>query len=414
MAEISAGAAPSIPIIVVEGGPVEGLADGEVAGSEDAWEMIEAIAAARGEEGTDFWMGEIREITVGGATGAWVDIHWEQEGDDVAGRAVAFRLGSWGLVVQSAGLKAVWEPFEPTFEALVDSLVFMGPFEEVIWKIGGESGSESGEFSAIGGMDIGPGGNLFVADNLSRIQIISAEGSVLYSFGEEELWNASDVKVAADGTAYVADWGNNAVAAFTSEGEMWQWGSAGTGEGEFGDFSPGYLAVCPDGRVYVADSNEDASGDDYERVQVFDPQGGYLDQWNISEIDDFFSISGMDCGPDGNLYLVGFIGGYVMVLDPAGNLLAALGEDAIAWSAPSSLAVGPAGNIYVGSWNEGVLVLDPLGGLLGRWGTSTDEDGPRSEGQLQYADGLAVDADGNIFVGDWAGGYSYVTKSVFP
>ncbi|NOR83407.1 MAG: hypothetical protein GQ526_07945, partial [Ardenticatenales bacterium] len=47
-------------------------------------------------------------------------------------------------------------------------------------------------------------------------------------------------------------------------------------------------------------------------------------------------------------------------------------------------------------------------------GTSTDEDGPRSEGQLQYADGLAVDADGNIYVGDWAGGFSYVTKSVFP
>ena len=112
MAEISAGAAPSVPIITVEGGPVEGLADGEVARAKDAWEMIEAIAAARGEEGTDFWMGEIREITVGGETGAWVDIHWEQEGDDVAGRAVAFRLGSWGLVVQSAGLKAVWEPFD--------------------------------------------------------------------------------------------------------------------------------------------------------------------------------------------------------------------------------------------------------------------------------------------------------------
>lgn len=414
MAEISGGAPPSVPIIVVEGGPVDGLADGEVAGAEDAWEMIEAIAAARGEEGIHFSMAEIQEIAVRGATGAWVDIHWEQQSDEMAGRAVAFRLGSWGLVVQSAGLEATWEPFVPTFEALVESLVFLGPFEEVIWDIGGESGSEPGEFSAIGGMDIGPNGNLFVADNLGRIQVISAEGNVLYSFGEEVLCNASDVKVAVDGTAFVADWGNHAVAAFTFEGEMWHWGSAGTGEGEFGDFSPQYLAVCPDGRVYVADSNEDAFGADYERVQLFDAQGGYLDQWNISEIDDVFMVSGMDCGADGNLYLVGFIGGYVMVLDPAGNLLAALGEDALAYSASSSLAIGPAGNIFVGTWNEGVLLLDPLGDLLGRWGTSTDEDGTRSEGQLRYADGLAVDAQGNIYVGDWAGGHSYVVKSMFP
>ena len=74
----------------------------------------------------------------------------------------------------------------------------------------------------------------------------------------------------------------------------------------------------------------------------------------------------------------------------------------------------PDGNLYVGTWNEGVLLLDSQGNLLGQWGLSTGEDGPRVEGQLHFADGITVDAQGNIYVGDWAGGHSYITKFVTP
>ena len=56
----------------------------------------------------------------------------------------------------------------------------------------------------------------------------------------------------------------------------------------------------------------------------------------------------------------------------------------------------------------------PLGNLLGQWGVSTGEEGPRVEGQLHFADGITVDGQGNIYVGDWAGGHSYVTKFVTP
>ncbi|MEA3396827.1 MAG: NHL repeat-containing protein [Chloroflexota bacterium] len=289
------------------------------------------------------------------------------------------------------------------------------PVEEVIWRIGGESGWEEEQFNAISGMDIGPDGNLYLADSMGYIWVISPAGEVLLNIGADDLWNVSDVQVAADGTIYAADWGSNAIFVFSADGVLLrQWGQGGGGDGEFGSFSPEYLAICPDGLVYVTDGNEDADGENYERIQVFDAQGNYLAQWNISEIDDFYGISGMDCGADGNIYLIGFIGNYVMVLDPSGTQLAALGKDDIAYAAPSSVAVDPDGNLYVGTWNEGVLLLDPQGNLLDQWGLSTDEDGPRVEGQLHFADGITVDAQGNVYIGDWAGGHSYITKFVFP
>jgi len=289
------------------------------------------------------------------------------------------------------------------------------PVEEVIWRIGGESGWEEGQFNAISGMDIGPDGNLYVADSMGYIWVISPEGEVLLNIDADDLWNVSDVQVAADGTIYAADWGSNAIFVFSADGTLLrQWGQEGGGDGEFGSFSPEYLAICSDGLIYIADDNEDADGEDYERIQVFDAEGNYLAQWNISEIDDFYGISGMDCGADGNIYLIGFIGDYVMVLDPSGTQLAALGKDDIAHATSSSVAVDLDGNLYVGTWNEGVLLLDSQGNLLDQWGLSTGEDGPRVEGQLHFADGITVDAQGNVYVGDWAGGYSYITKFMFP
>ena len=60
------------------------------------------------------------------------------------------------------------------------------------------------------------------------------------------------------------------------------------------------------------------------------------------------------------------------------------------------------------------LKIDPDGKLAGTWGTSTDEDGPRAEGVFKFADAIVVDGDGNVYVVDWGGEYSYMTKFIFP
>ena len=82
----------------------------------------------------------------------------------------------------------------------------------------------------------------------------------------------TDVAVAANGDIYVADgYGNSTVHWFSPEGKLRRtWGMPGDGPGEF--TTPHAVRVHPDGRVLVADREND-------RVQVFTPEGKYLDQW---------------------------------------------------------------------------------------------------------------------------------------
>ena len=82
----------------------------------------------------------------------------------------------------------------------------------------------------------------------------------------------TDVGFSPGGDIYVSDgYGNARVVKFSSDGTyLSEWGSRGTGPGEFG--LPHGIAVDEDGRVYVVDR-------DNRRVQVFDGDGMFLDEW---------------------------------------------------------------------------------------------------------------------------------------
>ena len=75
-----------------------------------------------------------------------------------------------------------------------------------------------------------------------------------------------------DGSIYVSDgYASARVVKFSSRGKfVLEWGRRGTGPGEFG--LPHNIVTDSDGRVYVTDR-------DNERIQVFDADGRFLDQW---------------------------------------------------------------------------------------------------------------------------------------
>ena len=175
----------------------------------------------------------------------------------------------------------------------------------------------------------------------------------------------TNVAVAANGDLYVSDgYGNARVHRFTAGGELIQsWGEPGNGPGQF-NLSHG-VAVAPDGRVFVADREND-------RVQIFSPDGAYLEEWRQVQ-----RPTNVEFGAGGRVYVSelwrrpgersmldgsvpGDLPGRVSVLDLQGNLLARWGgPDKCApgnFVAPHDLCVDSHGDVYVGevTWTFGV------------------------------------------------------------
>jgi hypothetical protein len=126
---------PTEPVILIEGAPLADLSEGEMADAQSAEEMIEAIVTLQAEEGDEWEMSEVQEITVSGGTGAFADITWVEEGVSVSGRFLTFHMGDQGVLVIGAGITEKWEPFLPTFEAMMASLSLFEPTEEPMIEV---------------------------------------------------------------------------------------------------------------------------------------------------------------------------------------------------------------------------------------------------------------------------------------
>ncbi len=124
-------------------------------------------------------------------------------------------------------------------------------------------------------------GHIWVVDASGHaVYKTNAEGRVLMQLGQTGISGMgrahfnlpTDVAFAPGGEIYVSDgYGNARIVKFSSEGEyLLEWGSRGTGPGEFG--LPHNLVTDARGRVYVTDR-------DNRRIQVFDADGAFLAQW---------------------------------------------------------------------------------------------------------------------------------------
>jgi hypothetical protein len=135
----------------------------------------------------------------------------------------------------------------------------------------------------------------------------------------------TDIAFAANGDLYVTDgYGGARVVKFSRDGKyLLEWGTRGTGPGEFG--LPHNVVVDTKGLVYVTDR-------DNQRIQIFDPNGKFLNEWTGTG-----GISGLAMTGDGHI-----VTGNV-VRDLKGNIVAKLPDAAIAHGA----AVDAAGNIYL-------------------------------------------------------------------
>jgi hypothetical protein len=131
--------------------------------------------------------------------------------------------------------------------------------------------------------------------------------------------------------------------------------------------------------------------------------------WDSSSIDGLSHPSFMDIGPDGNLYVVNAGNSEILVIDPAGSIVRRWGtrgtgegqfdflvDAADPNSASGGVAVGADGSVYVTDpVNDRIQQFDASAAFVRQWGGF----GP-SNGQFLHPFDLAVGPGGNVFVVD--------------
>jgi hypothetical protein len=117
-------AVAEVPIVVVIAGSLDDIPHPSLERVRDSKAMLEVFLAWLGDvEGGK--IGRVRTITVAGQRAAAADIRWPfllAPDTTVGGRAVAIFLGDRILFVEAAGRAENWKAFEPTFDAMLESV----------------------------------------------------------------------------------------------------------------------------------------------------------------------------------------------------------------------------------------------------------------------------------------------------
>jgi predicted membrane-bound mannosyltransferase/DNA-binding beta-propeller fold protein YncE len=279
----------------------------------------------------------------------------------------------------------------------------------------GSTGSADAQFNKPRGLAVAADGSIYVPDSgNNRIQHLSADGKLLQSWGVtgdatkaggapggafNEPWS---VAVGTDGSVFVADTWNHRIQKFSADGRFIKmWGYFGQAEKPDGFWGPRGLAVDKNGNVYVTDTGN-------KRVAVFTADGDFITQFGTAGVEpgQFDEPVGITIDQDGLVYVADTWNSRVQIFAPdsTGKNFSMLREwEVSAWVGQSLdnkpfIAVAPGGRLLVAD-PEGcrVLKFDQEGKLIMGWGEySTDVDG------FGLVSGVAVAPDGSVWVSDGA------------
>jgi sugar lactone lactonase YvrE len=318
----------------------------------------------------------------------------------------------------------------------------------VVTLAGSEGGYADGpgaeaRFSGVVAVAVDTDGNVYVADSANhRVRKIAPDGTVTTVVGGDQVGYAdgpiseavfstpTGVAVAASGILYVADSAEvdphpMRVRVVTPDGTVttlagsWEEGYK-DGFGPDAQFKvPATVTVEDAGSVYVADTNN-------HRIRLISPEGevttfaglpkagyaaGYAD--GPAAEAKFNGPRSVAVDGAGNVYVADTGNHCIRVVSPDGQVstLAGAKEPGYAdgqgaearFSFPAGIAVDAEGNLYVADTaNHRIrkIASDGTVTTLAGSGEPGDADGPAGEAQFRGPEGVVVDADGNLIVAD--------------
>jgi tripartite motif-containing protein 71 len=214
-------------------------------------------------------------------------------------------------------------------------------FDGELLDIFGSGGVGDGQFNHPHGLAMDRrAGLLYAGDqNNGRVQVFTTEGVFVRLWTDPEFFHIHDVGIDPfSGDIYVGDFELHVMQKFTDVGvELLQFGGPGTGDGQFA----GAWGISTDsqGRVYVGDAGNG-------RVQVFTPDGEYLDQWT-----GFTRPTGVFVDVADRIYVCDSLADEILIYNTNGDRLATWDLAAIVGSAstPEDIVMTADGvHIYLG------------------------------------------------------------------
>ena len=303
---------------------------------------------------------------------------------------------------------------------IVDAALPTSASEGFLWRLGGEK-SETPAFTHA---TIGPDGSVYATVSLDGIWVFDKDGNFLRKIETVFVGSEDRVKMGPDGNLYLySENAQTRISVFSQAGDLrYQFGTEGTGAGQFNRGHPRSIAIGRDGKVYALDVQLREDGKFLERIHIFGTEGQFLATFPLmdrpadpSKGEFGFGAQGISLGPDGVLHVVGVVKPEVLRFTPTGSPLEPLPMPALAFTNPRDMAFDNLGQMYFALQSPpSIIKTDAEGQRLASFGRDAETDQARPEAQFFFLRSVNVSNDGlwGVTV-DWSQNYTYLTVFEF-
>jgi len=246
------------------------------------------------------------------------------------------------------------------------------------------------------------------------VQVYRTDGTFVRAWDIKDAAGAHFIRVDPEGNIWTTDIKNHLVCKHSPEGNvlltLGEAGRAGTDEKHFD--RPTDVAVLPAGDIFISD------GYGNRRIIHFDKTGKYISQWGEAgtKPGQFALPHSIVADTHGRLYVADRENARIQVFDTSGKLLAVWTEVITPWglclTGNEDLWVcgsAPVKKEGTNEWavlpplDQVVMKLNLQGQVLLRVPLVKTPTPPGKPGELDWVHGLAVDSQGNLYLGDIQG-----------